>query len=223
MDVAPSPLLIWQLADSAFPTGGFGHAGGLEAAAQLGEVRGPEGLARFAEEVLWNAGSFALPMASAAHRDPAALALLDARCDAYLPWHVANRASRAQGQALLRTAGVAFGGAAAQLAERVRREGQPGHFAPATGALLRLLGVSEAVTQQLVLHVALRGVLSAGVRLGLAGPLVAQRIQARLGAQTDDLIAAYGALGAEEAAQATPMLDLFQGHQDRLYSRLFQS
>jgi len=223
MDVSLSSLLIWQLADSAFPTGGFGHAGGLEAAAQLGEVRGPEGLTRFAEEVLWNAGSFALPMTSAAHRDPAALSLLDGRCDAYLPWHVANRASRAQGQALLRSAGVAFGGDAAKLAERIRREGQPGHLAPVTGALLRVLGVSETMTQQLVLHMALRGVLTAGVRLGLAGPLEAQRIQSLLGAQADDVIAACGALGAEEAAQTTPMLDLFQGHQDRLYSRLFQS
>ena len=30
--------LLWQLADSAFPTGGFAHSGGLEAAWQNGEV-----------------------------------------------------------------------------------------------------------------------------------------------------------------------------------------
>jgi urease accessory protein len=218
-----SQLLIWQVADSAFPTGGFAHAGGLEAAAQLGEVRGPEGLARFAEEALWNAGAFAIPLASAAHRDVAALAALDGRCDAYTPSQVANRASRAQGLALLRAAAAAFGDPARELAERVRREQLAGHLAPVTGAVARVLGIPIAVTQRLVLHMALRGVLSAGVRLGLAGPLEAQRIQAHLGALADEVIETYGLLGAEEATQATPLLDIFQGHQDRLYSRLFQS
>ncbi len=218
-----SQFLIWQVADSAFPTGGFAHASGLEAAAQLGELRGPEGLARFAEEALWNAGSFALPLASAAHRDVAALTALDGRCDAYTPSQVANRASRAQGQALLRTAAAAFEGPARDLAERVRREQLAGHLAPMTGAVLRVLGIPIAVAQRLVLHVAMRGVLSAGVRLGLAGPLEAQRIQSRLGARADEVIATFGLLGAEEAAQSTPLLDILQGHQDRLYSRLFQS
>jgi urease accessory protein len=218
-----SQLLIWQLADSIFPTGGFAHAGGLEAAAKLGEVCGPESLARFAEEALWSAGAFALPLASAAHRDVAALPELDCRCDAYTPSQVANRASRVQGQALLRAAGATFGGTAMELAERVWREQLAGHLAPVTGAVLRVLGVSIAVTQRLVLHMALRGVLSAGVRLGLAGPLQAQRIQSRIGFQADLVVANFGLLGVEDATQVTPLLDIFQGHQDRLYSRLFQS
>jgi urease accessory protein len=221
--VASSPVIVWQLADSAFPTGSFAHAGGLEAAAQLGEVRGVEGLARYAEETLWNAGTFALPFASAAHRDLAAFPSLDSRCDAYTPWHVANRASRAQGQALLRAAEAAFGGAAAELAKRVRRDRLPGHLAPATGAVLGVLGVSLESAQRLVLYLALRGVLSAGVRLGLAGPLEVQRIQAHLASQVDEVVAACGRLAVEEAAQAAPLLGLFQGHKDRLYSRLFQS
>src|SRR5450432_522762 len=41
--------LLWQLADSAFPTGGFAHSGGLEAAWQHGEIRGAEDLASFLE------------------------------------------------------------------------------------------------------------------------------------------------------------------------------
>ena len=46
-----SPFLLLQLADSAFPTGGFAHSGGLEAAYQLGEIDGPEGLAKRLEPV----------------------------------------------------------------------------------------------------------------------------------------------------------------------------
>jgi len=216
-------LVVWQLADSAFPTGSFAHAGGLEAAAQLGEVQGVEGLERYAGEALASAGTFALPFASAAHRQPGALPRLDARCDAYTPSHVANRASRGQGRALVRAAGAAFGGAVAELAQRVRAERLPGHLAPVSGAVLAALGVPIGEAQRLVLFVALRGVLSAGVRLGLAGPLEAQGIQARLGARLEEIAIACGGLGLEEAAQTAPLLDLFQGHQDRLYSRLFQS
>jgi urease accessory protein len=181
------------------------------------------GLAAYAEEALWNTGGLALPFASAAHRDPAALPALDARCDAYTPSRIANRASRAQGQALLRAAGAAFGGAAAELGERVRGERLAGHLAPSAGAVTAVLGVPLASAQRLVLHLALRGVLSAGVRLGIAGPLEAQAIQARLATRLEEIAATCGALGVDEVAQATPLLELFQGHQDRLYSRLFQS
>ena len=105
----------------------------------------------------------------------------------------------------------------------MRSERLPGHLAPAAGALLGVLGVPISATQRLVLYLALRGILSAGVRLGLAGPLEAQGIQARLATRLEEIASACGELGVEEAAQAMPLLELFQGHQDRLYSRLFQS
>lgn len=221
--MVPQQLIVWQLADSSFPMGSFAHSAGLEATAQLGEVRDVEGLAGYADEVLWNTGTFALPFASAAHRDPRALPSLDARCDAYTPAAVANRASRAQGQALLRAAEAAFGDPVARIAERVRGESLPGHLAPVAGAVLGALGVPRAAAQRLVLYVAVRGVLSAGVRLGISGPLGAQALQARLAGRIEDVVAACGAIDVDDVAQATPLIDLFQGHQDRLYSRLFQS
>src|SRR6185312_5576255 len=54
-------LLLLQLGDSAFPAGGFAHSGGLEAAAQLGEVKGAEAVRAFCEQSLWQTGRGALP------------------------------------------------------------------------------------------------------------------------------------------------------------------
>jgi hypothetical protein len=48
--------LVWQLADSALPTGGFAHSGGLEAAWQHGEVRQSSQLASFIEASLEQLG-----------------------------------------------------------------------------------------------------------------------------------------------------------------------
>src|SRR5215211_1603084 len=94
-------LLTWQLVDSAFPSGGFAHSWGLEAAYQAGAVTTDAALARFLEDSLWQAGHTALPFVGAAYDSPARTAELDDLCDAYLVNAVANRASRAQGKALL--------------------------------------------------------------------------------------------------------------------------
>lgn len=216
-------LLLLQLADSALPTGAFAHSSGLEAARALGLVEGPDALAAFAAEVVLAAGSFALPFASAGFDAPDALEEVDLRCDAATPGRVGNRASRAQGQALLRAASAVLGGGAGALAARIRAARAPGHLAPVHGAVLRLAGADRETAQRLLLFGSLRGVVAAAVRLGLAGPLEGQALQARLAVYAEAVLRACAHLTVEEAAQPTPLLELAQSHQDRLYSRLFQS
>jgi urease accessory protein len=147
---------------------------------------------------------------------------VDAGCHAATPGHVASRASRAQGQAFLRAAAV-LSPAVAGLAESVRQAASPGHLAPCSGAALALLGASEAEASRLLLFAAARGLFSAGVRLGVLGPLEAQGLLSRAGPVVEAVLARRGGADPEEAAATSPLLDLLQGHQDRLYSRLFQS
>ncbi|BDG07372.1 urease accessory protein UreF [Anaeromyxobacter paludicola] len=216
-------LALWQLADSAFPAGGFAHSGGLEAAAQLGLVRGAAGLRAFAVEALWQAGHLTLPFVLAAQADPAAHAALDRRLDAQLVAAVANRASREQGQGLWRAAAAAFGGEPARLAGEVARDGLPGHLPVALGAVAGALGLERLQAGRLHLFLVLRGVLSAAVRLGAAGPLEAQGLQAALAPALEEALAACEARSPSEAALTSPLLELAQAQADRLYSRLFRS
>jgi urease accessory protein len=215
--------LLLQLSDSALPTGGFAHSGGLEAAAQQGEVRTAADLRRFLRDALWQTGNYVLPLASAAHADPGALPRLDARADAFLISRVANRASRTQGRAFLDTCARIFPDELSLLREDARKAGLLLHHPPLSGAVLRVLGVERTHAQQLLLSLALRGLLFAAVRLGIVGTHEAQRMQHELSPALDEVLAACGELPEDDLAQTAPLLDLFGSTHDRLYSRLFQS
>ncbi|MGK4002517.1 urease accessory UreF family protein [Sorangium sp. So ce1036] len=216
--------LLLQLSDSAFPVGGFAHSAGLEAAVQLGEVGPGRALSSFVVGALWQVGLGALPCVRAAHERPGDIAAIDDVCDAFLVNHVANRASRTQGRAFLATSARVFPSAEVRrLDAAVRAREAIGHHAPMFGAALGALGVPREEAQAVYLHAALRGVVSAAVRLGLVGPLEAQRLQLDSAPLLDAVLAECEGRGLDELAQPAPLLDLFGAAQDRLYSRLFQS
>ncbi len=221
---------VFQLADSAFPAGGFAHSAGLEAATQLGEVTTAEDVRAFLASSLWQVGMQALPFVGAAHDGQAsddaldALLRLDAKHDALLTSHVANRASRTQGRAFVATCSRIFDDPRLlALHDAVRAKKLAAHFAPVFGATVAILGVSRRDALAVHLHLALRAVASAAVRLGIVGPHEAQRLQDLHAPTLDAVLVACEGIAPDDAAQPAPLLDLFGSVQDRLYSRLFQS
>jgi urease accessory protein len=228
-------LLIWQLIDSAFPTGGFAHSGGLEAAWQHGEVRNRNELGAFLDVALRQAGRNAAPLVTATHAEPERLAEFDQLCDAFLTNHIANRASRAQGRAFLTAVertiqerGVCADSTSAKQGALKRPEGRApappyAHFAPVLGAVLRGLDVLLATTLRMFLFNHLRGLLAAAVRLNIVGPMEAQAIQFRMAGTVESICERSTTLTPEDLAQTAPLLEIWHGAQDRLYSRLFQS
>jgi urease accessory protein len=215
---------VLQLADSAFPTGGFSHSAGLEAAAQQGEVSDAESLRTFIEGVLWQAGHGGLPFLRAAYGFEAEPTKLDAWCDAFLSSHVANRTSRTQGRTLVATAARIFPEEELQrLHAAVRARTLLAHYAPMFGFTLQALAVPLEQSQELFLHLTLRGVASAAVRLGLLGPHEAQRLQHELAEVQTSILERCAPLFLSELSQPAPLIDLLGSTHDRLYSRLFQS
>jgi urease accessory protein len=224
-----SEFLLWQLCDSAFPTGGFAHSAGLEAAWQHGEVRNRAELLTFLETNLQQLGRAAVPFVNTAYDEPGRLAELDQLCDAFLSNHVANRASRLQGRAFLTAVERIFSGARAARPQLLpedsgRTTRAPfAHFAPVFGACLRELEVPRDTTIRLFFFNHLRSVLAAAVRLNIVGPMEAQQLQHRLALPADAAALRAAAFTLADLAQTAPLLDLWQGAQDRLYSRLFQT
>jgi urease accessory protein len=207
-------FLLLQLADGTFPSGGFAHSAGLEASMLIG---GLDVIEDFLDDAIVAARETTLPFVRAACAEPARLAELDDRFDATLPLDVPNRASRAQGRSLASAAARVFD--LDDVAAHARRG--PAHHAAIFGAVFGSLGMSVDDTRAAYLHGAMRGVLSAAVRLNLVGPLEAQRILAsRAGAMSDAL---RSTRTIDDVAQTSPLVELWGSLHDHLDARLFQS
>lgn len=160
-----------------------------------------------------------LPFVTAAFDAPEKLAEFDRLCDAFTTNHVANRASRAQGRAFLTAVERVF----KSEIQDSKFEMEFAHFAPVFGACLRTLEISRETTKRMFFFNQLRSVLAAAVRLNIVGPMEAQILQHQLAADAERVRLECETLTLDQIAQTAPLLDLWQGAQDRQYSRLFQT
>lgn len=216
---------VFQISDSAFPTGGFAHSNGLEAALQHGEIEGLKDLENFLRDALWQVGFSSLPFANVAFDDRKNLIECDELADAFFSNHVANRASRIQGLTFYTTCEKAFMYEETEFGflKNSLEEDFLFHYSGIFGAILKSLSIERSLMQRCLFQISLRGMLSASVRLGILGPYQAQQYQTQFSHTLEDIISHCGNFNLSDVAQTAPLFDLYQGNQDRLYSRLFQS
>jgi urease accessory protein len=190
--------------------------------------------------------STALPYIIAAYRNPALLESLDNDFDASTPCTVARRASVAQGRALLgvweRAINVtpwntdesrksceemlaAFSKTLKVPADPTAMTPANGHFPPIWGTVCMSKGLSLSQTTYIFLFNHAKAMLSAAVRASVMGPYQAQSFLASawLKAEMHKAIERNWDVPVEDAGQECPVLDLWMGRHELLYSRIFNS
>jgi urease accessory protein len=193
--------------------------------------------------------STTLPFLLAAHRDPSPdhLVYLDDALDAAIVCTVGRRASIAQGRALLSiwerslAATLPAGSHAADAltsfsvllksasSSTASSQAAPppisAHLPPLFGAVASILGLSLSQTAYVFMLSHVKALISAAVRAGLFGPYHAQKLLA--GLEVQSLISAalerHWDTPVELAGQSVPVMDLWIGRHEALYSRIFNS
>jgi len=248
--IAPESSLhtILLLADSALPLGSFAFSSGLESFLahhpRTSNSASPQALFHnFLRLSLQSLASTALPYVVAAFKDPERLEELDNDFDASTPCTVARRASVAQGKALLAVWERSFRAhhlhskasasiealesfAAAMRTSTAETAYPPnGHLAPLWGVATCILDLSLGEALYLFLFSHARTVVSAAVRASVLGPYQAQSVLAskELKTRIDELMAQHCTRRPEDAGQSVPVLDLWVGRHEMLYSRIFNS
>jgi urease accessory protein len=241
------------LSDSALPLGSFAFSNGLEsylAHHPRTPTQSQHSLFHtFLNLSLQSLASTALPYVLAAYRHPENILELDNDFDASTPCTVARRASVSQGKALIgvweRSFRVHYTAISTVEDHRVSdtiavletfssslrtsSQGDPhlpnGHLPPLWGVVTRILALPLRDTAYLFVFSHARTVVSAAVRASVLGPYHAQSVLAsqELRDRIKELVARYWDTKPEDAGQSAPVMDLWIGRHECLYSRIFNS
>ncbi|XP_052083122.1 uncharacterized protein LOC127720552 [Mytilus californianus] len=216
-------LTLLQISDSAFPTGGFSHSGGVESALKHNIVKNKSELKDCFSYCVENAGSFGIPFVTASYNaclEIQKLVAIDNHCDVCTPNHVAKRASTRQGRSMLETCGKSF--ANSQMLSLLEQL-QCCHLPVVYGACCGIMGINIKSTMTTFLYNTLRSSIASSIRLDKVGPLEAQIIQTKLQKTIPDVVDRYRYRTIEEACIVFPIIDMIQNAHDNMFSKLFYS
>lgn len=84
------------------------------------------------------------------------------------------------------------------------------------------MGIKLEIVRRMFMFIGLRGLLSSAIRLNLVGPIEGQNVHYKFSLFIEALLR-EPIEDTEGIFQTFPLLDIVQGAQDRLYSRLFNT
>ena len=182
----------------------------------------------------------------AAHRNPIDLIELDDTLDAAIMCTVGRRASVAQGRALLsiwdRSLSDALPpGASPEAVQALKKftillrstsstissdlPPVSAHLGPLFGAIACILGMSLEQTAYVFMLSHVKALLSAAVRASMFGPYHAQKVLASVEVQEGirEVVRREWETKVQNTGQSVPVMDLWVGRHEMLYSRIFNS
>ena len=241
LNAAAHALLL--LSDSALPLGSFAFSSGLESYLAHCPSRHASSIHPFLALSLRSVAGTVLPYLLAAYKSPSTLASLDDTLDACTLCHVARRASIAQGCALITLweralkatvdPQVPAASALTQFSKGMKTKSgsEPdgevlcGHFAPIWGVVTAAMGIAIKDSAYTFLLNHAKAVLSAAVRASVIGPYQAQGLLAGdwLRQAIARCMEENWDVPLEDAGQMVPMMDIWIGRHEMLYSRIFNS
>ncbi|KAF8532224.1 urease accessory protein UreF [Trichophaea hybrida] len=230
----------WLLiSDSALPLGSFAFSSSLESYVAHASKPAPsarELVTTFLGLSLKSTTYTILPFIINAYTNPSDSAILDDELDASTSCNVARRASTSQGRALMTVWDKSLSASlsASDSEERqwvdeykhsIRKGEASGHFGIAWGVICRASGLQLEDVCYVFMFNHCKAVLSSAVRLGLIGPYHAQAMLAleRTRKQIQAALTEGKMISVDDMGQTVPVLDLYQGRHELLYSRVFNS
>ena len=181
-------LRAFQLADSSFPSGAFAYSWGLEKAAEDGMVTRSTFDDWLACEMLGRWAQFDRVFLADTFRADDPLAV-DAEADLWFMAEELRTRSAEAGQAFLASMARLTDPVAIRFRDAALQGRATGHLPVAQGAVFKSQGLDLKLALATSAHIAVQGMASAGVRLGLIGALEVQRILQGLQSELVEAIA----------------------------------
>ena len=228
-ELALEAYTLMHLADTAFPTGGFAFSQGLESMGKSGHLKSEKDLDEYLLSQLKTVCEFELPFINSSYAlyddfDNNTLLSMTNEWEAFNTVESIRKASEILGENWFSLIKSAYKpNDIEELEQQFRSRSLPKYFQIVLPLLLRRIGFERTAIQRLVLYMALRDQFSAGIRLGLIGPLRAQALHVAIAPKCEALRLRFADTTYDRAVRSQPMIEMAQTGHQYMYSKLFQN